>query len=504
MHFTQFLTILRARAGLIVTVVFCALVAGALVTIAMPKRYEAVASVMVDLKGADSVWATKNPGSGFGGDKLDSVVSTQLDILGSPAVGLKVVESLKLESNPNAVELLNGSGPLVTLLEWKSALLDWLSSLLPGAEDEDRQMALKDWMADRLLRNMNPKANRDSRLIRVTYSSSDPEFSAAAANAFVRAYQDTMLQLRVQPAKQTTKWFDEQVRELKRNLELAEAKLAKFQQAKGIVATDERMDLENSRLADLSAQLSLSQSQSYESQAKERQIRDFMAGRSKDPPPEVVTSNLVQQLRANVSDREARLGDLAKRVGPNHPQYQSAANELKQLKQQLKEAMRSAAQSALAGTGVAGEREGSLRTALERQRGRVLGLKQERNEVSALVRDVENAQRAYNTGVERMTQTRMESQVDQASEPIIYSATVPTKPASPSKALNMAIALVAGLAFGIGFALFSETVNRYVRSEQDIVEIIGVPVLAVLVPRLGGKQNVRALKGPSLYSLPRM
>jgi uncharacterized protein involved in exopolysaccharide biosynthesis len=195
---------------------------------------------------------------------------------------------------------------------------------------------------------------------------------------------------------------------------------------------------------------------------------------------------------------------LAKRVGPNHPQYRAATNELEQLKQQLKEAMRSAAQSALAGTGVAGEREGSLRTALERQRGRVLGLKQERNEVAALVRDVENAQRAYNTGVERMTQTRMESQVDQASEPIIYSATVPTKPASPSKALNMAIALAAGLAFGIGFALFSETVNRYVRSEQDIVEIVGVPVLAVLVPKLGGKQNVRALKGPSLYSLPRM
>jgi capsular polysaccharide biosynthesis protein len=68
----------------------------------------------------------------------------------------------------------------------------------------------------------------------------------------------------------------------------------------------------------------------------------------------------------------------------------------------------------------------------------------------------------------------------------------------------MAIALVAGLALGIGFALFSETVNRYVRSEQDIIEIIGVPVLAVLVPKLGGKQNVRALKSPALYSLPRM
>lgn len=503
MHFSQFLTILRARGGMIFTVTFCALVAGALITLVMPKRYEAIASVMVDPKGAESVWAAKNTGTGFS-DKVDILVSTHLDILGSPSVALKVVESLKLESNPRAVELLTGSGALVALLEWKSAVVDWLASLLPGAEEEDKAMSMKDWMADRLLKNMKAKANRDSRLIRVTYSASDPEFSAAAANAFVRAYQETMLQLRVQPAKQTTKWFDEQVRDLKRSLELAEAKLAKFQQAKGIVATDERMDVENSRLTELSAQLSLAQSQSYESQAKERQIREFMAGRSTDPPPEVVTSQLVQQLRGSVADREAKLSDLSKRVGPNHPQYLAATNELQQIKQQLKEAMRSAAQSAIAGTGVAGQREGSLRGALEQQRNRVLMLKQERSELAALVRDVENAQRAYNTGVERMTQTRMDSQVDQASEPIIDLATVPTKPASPSKTLNVAIALFAGLAFGLGFALFSENVNRYVRSEQDIVEIVGVPVLAVLVPKLGGKQNLRALKGPTLYSLPRM
>lgn len=504
MHFSQFLTILRARAGLIVAVTSCALLAGALVTMIMPKRYEAVASVMVDPKGSDSVWATRNSPPGFSGDKLDSVVSTHLDILGSPAVALKVVESLKLESNPQAVELLTGSGPLVWLFEWKSTVVNWLASLLPGAEDESGEMSVKDWMADRLLQNMKPKANRDSRLIRISYSSSDPEFSTAAANAFVRAYQDTMLQLRVQPAKQSTKWFDEQVRDLKRNLEQAEARLAKFQQDKGIVATDERVDLENSRLAELSAQLSLAQSQSYESQAKERQIREFMAGRSNDPPPEVVTSHLVQQLRGSVADREAKLSDLSKRIGPRHPQYLAASHELEQVKQQLKEAMRSAAQSALAGTGVAGQREGSLRGALEQQRKRVLMLKQERGELAALVRDVDNAQRAYNTGVERMTQTRMDSQVDQASEAIVYSATVPTKPAGPSKALNMAVALAVGLALGLGLALFSENINRYVRSEQDIVEIVGVPVLAVLVPKLGSRQNVRALKGPTLYSLPRM
>lgn len=504
MHFSQLMTILRARARLILGITACALVIGGAVTLVLPKRYDAVASVMVDVNGADSVWGANNPAPATGGDKLTSVVSTHLDILGSPAVALRVVELLRLENDPRAAELLGGSGVLAWVLHWKAAVIDALNDLFSGGEAGEEEQSMKHWMADRLLSNMTPRANRDSRMIRLTYSSWDPEFAAAAANAFLNAYQETMLDLRVQPAKQSTKWFDDQVRKLKLDLEEAEARLAKFQQSKGIVATDERMDLENARLAEISAQLSMAESQSYESAAKERQIREFMAGRSNDPPPEVVSSHLVQQLRASLADREAKMGELAKRIGPNHPQYQAAANEARQIKQQLSEAMRSAANSALSGTGVAGQREGSLRSALERQRSRVLKLKEERNQLGALVRDVDNARRAYNTGVERMTQTRMDSQVDHANAPIVYSAAVPIRPSGPNKTLNLAIALAMGLGLGVGLALFTETVNRYVRSQEDIVEIVGVPVLAVLAPKLRGRPNPRALKQPAFHSLPRM
>lgn len=500
MHFTQLLTILRARVRVIAMTTFCALLVGVLAIIMMPTRYEASASVMLDPRGADSVWASAAPGSG--GDKLASMVSTHLDILANPAVALRAVELLRLESDPRAVELLSGSGPSAWLAQLKSAVLDALADVLAAREQEaEGDQSLKDWMADRLLRNVSTRSKPDSRLIRVTYSSPDAEFSAAAANAFLAAYQDTMLQLKVQPAKQSTKWFEEQVGDLKRQLELAEGRLAQFQQTKHIVATDERMDLENARLAELSAQLSLVQSQSYESQAKQRRIQDFMAGKTRDPPPEVLSSHVVQQLQASLADREAKMGHLAKRIGPNHPQYQATAGELGALKEQLGEAMRAVAQSALAGTAVAGEHMNSLHAALERQRSRVLSLKADRNKLSALARDVDHARRAYSTGVDKMTQARMESQVDQGSESVLYSATPPPRPAGPGKAVSLTIALLAGLALGIGLALLAETLNRYVRSDQDITELLGAPVLAVLVPKGAGRRSLRALER-RVHALP--
>ena len=245
----------------------------------------------------------------MGGDKANNIISTQLDILASPAVATRVVEQLRLENDPQAEALLGGTGPLAWILQWKAAVLDALNSFFADEPAEER--SIKQWMAERLLSDMSAKTNRDSRMVRIVYSSPDPKFSAAVANAFLRAYQETVLNLKIQPAKQSTEWFDEQVRKLKLDLEEAEARLAKFQQAKGIVATDERMDLESARLAELSAQLSIAESASYESAAREREIRNFIGGSSGNLPPEVAASPLVQQLRAGLAEREAKMGELA-------------------------------------------------------------------------------------------------------------------------------------------------------------------------------------------------
>ena len=500
MSFGQFLRILSARLTLISTMVIVAVAAAVAVTLLLPKRYEATASVIVEPRQADSaVPGTNSTQPSL--DRVDNIISTNTDIIASPGVASRVVDILRLERNPRAKELLAGAGPLGIVRDWIAAVQEWIVTLLPR-DAERPPMLLKDWMVGRLLHNLRLNTNRDSRLIKVTYLAPDPEFSAAVANAFVQAYRAALLQMQVRPAKQNTRWLDDQVKDLKDKLEQAEARLAKFQQEKGIVATDERMDVENARLVDLSAQVVAAQSLSYESQARQRQLRSFMAGGGGEAPAEVSASPVVQQLKQSVAEREAKLSELSRRIGPNHPQYRAAATELEQLKSQLREQMRTAAQGLLTSGSVAPQREGALRSALEQQRRKVLSLKNARNELGALSRDADNARTAYNAAVQRLAQTKMESEIDQTSGSIVDSATVPTKPASPIMTLNLAIGLALGLLLGVGTALFSETVNRYVRSERDIVEILGMPVLAVLAPKAGGKHNVHYLKGPDSYSLP--
>ncbi len=484
MSFSRFLTILRARAALVLAVVALAGIVGGAVTLAMPKRYLATASLVVDPNVAQAAAGSGRP---------EEFMSTHLDLVGSPAVAAKVSGALGLERRPDVGALLSGSSLLHSLRQ--------LARLLIESGEAEPAMDPRDWIIERLQRNLAVRSNRDSRLIRVTYAAPDPVFAADAANAFARSYLDTLHRLQVGPAKEHAESFEEPLRKLQGNLEAAEAKFARFQQEKGIVASDERLDLENARLNDLSSQLVAAQSLSYESQARQRQLRDFLARGGGDAPAEVAASPVVQQLLQSVSDREAKLAELSRRAGPNHPQHRAAVTELNGLKSQLNEQMRSAAQGLMESGGVASQREGALRGALNEQRKRVLGLKSDRNTLAILAREVDGARQAYEAALQRVTQARTASHAGQTSGTVIHPAVAPRGPASPRPALNMAVALAAGFVLGVGLALYRENVDEFVRTERDIIEIMGAPVLAVLLPGTR-RRGARALRGSNIHSLP--
>ncbi|MGX7014868.1 YveK family protein [Vagococcus silagei] len=77
--------------------------------------------------------------------------------------------------------------------------------------------------------------------------------------------------------------------------------------------------------------------------------------------------------------------------------------------------------------------------------------------------------------------------VDKVS--IISEADRPDSPVSPNKLLNLAIGAVLGIIVGVGLAFLSELLNRTIKSENYIVEELGLPILGV-IPKLERKEIV--------------
>jgi succinoglycan biosynthesis transport protein ExoP len=140
------------------------------------------------------------------------------------------------------------------------------------------------------------------------------------------------------------------------------------------------------------------------------------------------------------------------------------------------------------------------RKAMDAQRERVLGLKENRNELTVLRRNVESAERAYDTAMQRSVVSQVDSRANQTNVMVLNPAAVPRKHSSPKIKLNIALSIVVGTILGIVMVMLLELVDRRVRSRNDLE--LDVPLLAVLNERQPVGQRLLGWSGNKRPALP--
>lgn len=435
----QFLLILRARYRVALMIIVVAVLSALAVSLVLPKKYVAETAVLVDIRSPDPVAGAAVPGL-----VAPSYMATQVDIIGGDRVAQRVIKMLKLDENPSTRE------------RWMQAT--------------QGRGTLEAWIVESLQRRLEVRPARESNVINITYKGSDPDSAAQIANAFAQAYLDINLALKTEPARLYAEWFDEQTKASRAKLEVAQARLSDFQQKAGIVSSDERVDYETTKLSEISSQLTVVQGQTTDSQSKRNSRGDTVA--------EVMQSPLINGLKADIARLEAKVQETSVNLGANHPVRQRAESELASLKSRL--ASESGRISASIDTAyrVGKDREAELQAAVGAQRARVLMLNKQRDELNVYRRDVEAAQRAYEAVSQSASQTRLQSLTNQTNVLRLNTATAPANPSSPKLLFNLLIAAFGGTLLGVACALLLELANRRVRSTEDLVQMLDLPVLA--------------------------
>jgi len=444
MTLSQFFSILRARWRLSLLVLMVTVVAAVVVSLSLPKRYTAMASVVVDVK-PDPI-----SGAMFGGMMNPTIMATQVDIITSDRVARRVIRNLKLADNQTLRD------------QWQ--------------QSSKGEGSFEDWLVATFQRQLDVKPSRESNVMTIAYQALDPAFAASLANAFVQAYIDTAVELRVDPARQYSGFFEQRAKEARDAVEAAQRKLSEYQQANGIVGNDERLDIETSRLNELSSQLVAMQTLAGESYSRQAQA----AGGNGDRLNESLTNPVVSNLRLELSKAEANLQELNARLGGNHPQVQQARATIEELRSRLETETRRVAGGVGVTANINSARVADIRGQLEAQRAKVLKMKEGRDAMTGLQRDVENSQKAYEAIVGRLNQSSLESQTQQSNVNVLSAATPPLVHSSPRVGLNIVVALVLGSLLAIASAMVRELLDRRVRGPEDLVVALGLPILGVM------------------------
>jgi protein-tyrosine kinase len=165
----RFASILRAHGALALLLLAAAVLVVAGTASLLPERYTATAQVL--LGGAQAAASDRSGGAGV----RDTLLATQSGIVTSGRVALNVVDALRLASDP------------VMLDRWRRAT--------------DGHGAVRHFAADRLLERVRAQPVAGSGLLAIAFTGDDPASAARGANAFARAYVETLAEIREDAAR---------------------------------------------------------------------------------------------------------------------------------------------------------------------------------------------------------------------------------------------------------------------------------------------------------------
>lgn len=471
MNYRQILLVLRLRWWLILTSLAATLaIAGIYLWKAEPS-YVASTSILVDLK-TDPLLSALAPALGSAG-----YLATQVEVLKSDRLAARVVRMMGLEKNQQAIE------------KWR--------------ETTEGKLPLETFYSQFLQKSLKAEASlRGSQILTLNFEANDPEFAASAANTFAKAYLEFSTELKTGPAKESATFFEDRLKGLRSELEAAQNKVAAFQRSRGVVISNERYDQESARLASLET--------SYAAALAEQAATSSVARNSSEGSADVSQNPAVVSLRAQLTTAEGRLAEASLTLGASHPMRIQMEAQVKELRDQLSREVRLATGSSASTNRVASAKLGELRALVEAQKRTIVNMRTVRDEGSLLLKELEAAQRAYDTVNQRRSQVDLESKAETASARVLTPAVAPLEPKSPKPPLIWTAAVLAGLILGIGGAVIWEMLDRRVRSVEDLAAAEGVPVLGVLsskpgtsFPRVGARPN-SLLPAPPQQSAPRL
>src|SRR5687767_8527693 len=449
MDLKQYILALGARRKAFFVALIATIVTAIAVALIVPKKYVATASLLMDARDEQ----TMSPARLTPRERA-TFLQTQVDLLMSNRISTQVARDLKLAQRPGVREA------------WE--------------QDTGGLGSIDEWIAEGLRLKLDIDTSVSS-LVLVNFSSDDPKFAAEVANGFAKAYLDTVLQLRTEPTREAAKWFDEQLKTLRNQVVQAQTRLNTYQKQKGILAEDARLDVESTRLAELSTQLMVARNATYDALSRYKQATEVVeSGVSPEAIPDVLSNAHLNALKVDLSRVEGRLEQESAVLGPNHPQYLRTTAEVQALRERLKSETR----KLVAGLGNAVQqsrkREADLQTAIEAQNQRLLNVKDYRIDMAAMSRDIEAAQRSYDAVLTRYMTNKIDATANTTNVMLLSPASEPIKPVHPKVGLIAGLSVVLGLLLAAGIVYVLEMLDRRVRSRYDLESRLAVPSLGRL------------------------
>jgi tyrosine-protein kinase Etk/Wzc len=334
---------------------------------------------------------------------------------------------------------------------------------------------------------------RQTGIIRVSYTSTDPVLARDVVNSLVQAYLEQAVSFKSEEASRTVSFIDEQIQGIRNDLDNSEKSLQDYKSSTGIVKLDSEAQALIEKLTETEknrVEIALQKKQlDFALEALKKAMKKgaiYSPGIMKNDP-------LVAGLAAKLSELEVHKRALTVDYTEAHQAVKSIQNQIEEIQKKL---------LAIYETSLS-----NLNKLEDGTNQQLAGYEKQMRKLPSAERDLARLTRVSKVNADIYTfllQKHEEARIAKASTisniDIIDRAIIPGQPIKPKKAQNLLLGLLFGLALGIGLAFFEEYLDDTIKNAEEAKRAMGLPLLAV-IPHInvhdpnqtGGAPNTRII-----------
>jgi polysaccharide biosynthesis transport protein len=498
--------VLSRRRGIVIGGLLLTMGAAAIMFATSTRLYLGSAEIQVQKEAADALSMNTMMGPQNAPDAVDSNITlqTQAQILQSDSLALQVVKELNLEKSPDFQPHFSPIG--------------WVRGLFapPGIPDPPN-VPLEDAPARRtqvvktFQSRLAVKAVAGTRLIDVQYLSSDPHTAAAVVNQLLRDLTDYNFQTRHDATREASVWLGDQLSDLRKHSEQLQAKVVNLQRASGVFSTGQTDGQGRpqvftpalDRLQQATAQLEQAQSA--------RIMKGALYQVVKGGDPELISGlvgngmlngsspgvsgslALLQNLRSEEAQTQARLNELAAKFGPAYPKLAELQSSLDSTQKSIRSESTRVAARVRNDFQIAQQVEDKDRAVYTKEKEKAEKLNDKAIQFQVAVQEADQSRALYQNLVGRMKEADLVAGMRSSNITVVDSARVPSSPAKPSAFKFAAVSLAGGLLFGICGALLRDATDTRIQELGEMEMMFAEASIGVL-PFHDGKTERKRLE----------
>ncbi|MBE0619494.1 MAG: polysaccharide biosynthesis tyrosine autokinase [Burkholderiales bacterium] len=477
-------TLNRYKWGILMVVIAVGMLA-AMYASSLRPVYRSTATVMVEM-GKPRVVSNAELYESFVGSTRDYFL-TQYEIIKSRALAERLVRVMQLTKHP---EYAPGQRAKPWYAEWVPAL--FLPAVAPGAPAKaPNEEDLVEGVASQVMGGIQVQPVRNTQLVKLSFESHDPVLAERVPNTLAMIYIVSDLEERGDTTRRSMSFLRDQAVELKQKLNESERALQEFRERerivveKGVAVSGTMRQLE-----EIDTALQDARRKRLDAEARYNQVNTARLGRTDaalDSLPVVQSNPVVARFKEAEAEAERRVSEASKRYGPEHPRMVSAQSDLKAVRDNIRQQVRTVVDGVLKDYEVTKANEASLERALARAKMESQEYNRKEFTLARLEREVASNRQLYDLFTQRAKETNT-GDVPSAIARVIDVAKLPKSPSGTNKSRIVGIAMLVALAVAVAIALLLEQLDTRVKTSHEVeakLEVKAIGVLPRMRPRPG-------------------